>query len=114
MAMRRYIVVIPFALLLAACSPSPTADAPGATAAQPRPGSSAPADATLGSPAWYAWIDRTLGITDNGHGPDQGSAEWNQAVQRKLGQEAPQSVPGSPEWQQSVDALVRTRTSVTH
>jgi hypothetical protein len=30
-------------------------------------------------------------------------------VQRKLGEEAPQSTPGSPQWQQSVDALLRTR-----
>lgn len=106
--MRRYIAGIPLALLLAACSPSPPATDPPSAVAQPA-SESAPADATLGSPHWYAWVDRTLGISDNGHGPDPGSAEWNQAVQRKLGQEAPQSAPGSPEWQQSVDALLRTR-----
>ncbi len=93
---------IPLALLLAACSPSP--------APSPEAAPTAPANATLGSAEWYAWVDRSLDISDgSGHGPDQGSAEWNQAVQHKLGQEAPQSQPGSPEWQQSVDALLRTR-----
>lgn len=93
---------LPLAVLLAACSPSPAPTTDAAPAA--------PANATLGSAEWYAWVDRSLDISDgNGHGPDQGSDEWNQAVQRKLGQEAPQSQPGSPEWQQSVDALLRTR-----
>lgn len=95
---------------LAACSPSeppPARDAP-----TPRAQAEAPADAALGSPAWYAWVDRTLGITDNGHGPDRGSAEWNAAVQHQLGQEAPQAPLGSPEWQQAVDALLRTRVTV--
>lgn len=110
--MRRSVAGIPFALLLAACSPSPPATAPPSATAQPQIGHSAPADATLGSPQWYAWVDRTLSISDNGHGPDHGSAEWAQTVQRKLGQEAPQSQPGSPEWQQSVDALLRTRSPV--
>jgi hypothetical protein len=107
--MRRLVASLPFALLLAACSPSsPTS--PQQQPPQPEAGQSAPANATLGSAEWYAWVDHTLGIDDsNGHGPDPGSAEWNQAVQRKLGQEAPQSQPGSPEWQQSVDALLRTR-----
>ncbi|WP_426690371.1 hypothetical protein [Rhodanobacter ginsengiterrae] len=100
--MRRLVASLPLALLLAACSPAPTPPATSTSRA-------APADAALGSPAWYAWVDRSLDISDNGHGPDQGSAEWNQAVQNKLGQEAPQSQPGSPEWQQSVDALLRTR-----
>lgn len=68
-----------------------------------------PANASLGSTAWYAWVDQQLGITEDGHGPDPGSDEWNQAVQHKLDQEAPQSKPGSPQWQQSVDALLRTR-----
>ena len=102
--MRRLVASLPLALLLAACSPAP---GPPQNAA----GQAAPADATLGSAPWYAWVDQSLGIDDNnGHGPTPGSAEWNQAVQRKLGQEAPQSKPGSPEWQQSVDALLRTRT----
>jgi len=99
--MRRPLAGIVLILTLAACSPSPPADAPPAAA---------PADATLGSPAWYDWVDQTLGIASDGHGPDHGSAEWNAAVQRKLGQEAPHAAPGSPAWQQSVDALLRTRT----
>ncbi|MGY3039742.1 hypothetical protein ACVWWQ_001365 [Rhodanobacter sp. TND4EL1] len=100
--MRRLLASLPFALLLSACSPAPSP--PSATA------QTAPANAALGSPQWYAWVDQTLSVTDSdGHGPDRGSPEWNQAVQRKLGQEAPQSQPGSPEWQQSVDALLRTR-----
>lgn len=100
--MRRLVASLPLALLLAACSPTP---APSASASGP----SAPINAALGSAAWYAWVDRTLGIGDNGHGPDPGSDAWNQAVQRRLGEEAPQSKPGSPAWQQSVDALLRTR-----
>ncbi len=100
--MRRLVASLPLALLLAACSPTP---APPALT----DGQSVPTNAALGSTAWYAWVDRTLGISDNGHGPDPGSEEWDQAVQRKLGEEAPQSKPGSPPWQQSVDALLRTR-----
>ncbi|HZX70747.1 MAG TPA: hypothetical protein VFE77_08005 [Rhodanobacter sp.] len=100
--MRRLVASLPLALLLAACSPTP---APPSTT----DGQSAPADAALGSAAWYAWVDGTLGISDKGHGPDPGSNEWNQAVQRKLGEEAPRTKPGSPQWQQSVDALLRTR-----
>ena len=98
--MRRLLASLPLALLLAACSPAPPA------AGTPQV---AKANAALGSAGWYAWVDQSLHISDDGHGPDQGSAEWNQAVQRKLGEEAPQSQPGSPEWQQSVDALLRTR-----
>jgi hypothetical protein len=109
MTMRRFVACIPLLLLLTACSPTPPADAPATLQAQA--GNTPPANAALGSPAWFAWVDRTLGISDNGHGPDPGSVEWNQAVQRKLGQEAPQSEPGSPQWQQSVDALLRTRVS---
>ncbi len=103
--MRRLVASLPLALLLTACSPTP---APSQAAA----GQTAPANAALGSAEWYAWVDRSLDIDDsNGHGTQPGSAEWNQAVQNKLGQEAPQSKPGSPEWQQSVDALLRTRMS---
>lgn len=95
------------ACALAACSPSeppPERDAP-------TPRAQAQANPALGSPEWYAWVDRTLGIPDDGHGPDRGSAEWNAAVQHQLGQEAPQAAPGSPEWQQAVDALLRTRAT---
>ena len=101
--MRRLVASLPLALLLAACTPAP---APSQHAAS----QAAPANAALGSAEWYAWVDQSLGI-DAGHGPQRGSPEWNQAVQNKLGQEAPQSKPGSPEWQQSVDALLRTRMS---
>lgn len=106
MTTRRSVACIPLLLLLTACSPTPPADAPTA-AQQSQAANAPPANAALGSPGWYAWVDRTLAISDNG--PDHGSAEWNQAVQQKLGQEAPQSEPGSPQWQQSVDALLRTR-----
>lgn len=99
--MRRLVASLPLALLLAACSPTPS---------QPATGQAASANAALGSAEWYAWVDQSLGI-DDGNGPQRGSAAWNQAVQNKLGQEAPQSKPGSPEWQQSVDALLRTRMS---
>jgi hypothetical protein len=95
-------------LLLVACSPSPQSSSPDAGHETTQ---SAPADARLGSEAWYDWVDRSLGISQDGHGPDHGSPEWNQAVQRKLGQEAPQASPGSPEWQQAVDALLRTRSA---
>ena len=98
--MRRLVASLPLALLLAACSPTP---------APPAEGQSASTNIALGSPAWYTWVDDTLGISDNGHGPDHGSDEWNQAVQHKLGEEAPRTKPGSPAWQQSVDSLLRTR-----
>jgi len=98
--MRRLVASLPLALLLAACSPT-------TTPSQPATGQAAPANATLGSAEWYAWVDQSLGIDEQS--PQRGSAEWNQAVQNKLGQEAPQSKPGSPQWQQSVDALLRTR-----
>jgi hypothetical protein len=112
--MRRLVASLPLALLLAACSPS-SPNSPQQQPPKPEAGQSAPANAALGSAGWYAWVDQTLGIDDgNGHGPDPGSAEWNQTVQRKLGQEAPQSQPGSPEWQQSVDALLRTRVLPPH
>lgn len=101
--MRRLVASLPLALLLAACSPSPAPPQAGA-ASQP-----APTNVALGSAEWYAWVDRSLQIGDDGHGPARGSEAWNRAVQDKLGQEAPQSKPGSPEWQQSVDALLRTR-----
>ena len=100
--MRRLLANLPLALLLAACSPAP--EAPQTVTTR-----NAQANIELGSVEWYAWVDHSLRISDNSHGPDQGSAEWNQAVQNKLGQEAPQSLPGSPEWQQAVDALLRTR-----
>lgn len=109
--MPRLVASIPLVLLLVACSPSPSSAPPSGSARTAH----APANATLGSAQWYAWVDQTLGIEDGqGHGPDRGSAEWNQAVQKKLGEEAPQSQPGSPEWQQSVDALLRTRVSPSH
>lgn len=90
-------------LCLAACS-SPSTDA-GGTA--PAASSRAPADAALGSPAWYGWVGQTLHIERD----DPGSPAWNQAVQKRLGQEAPQARPGSPQWQQAVDALLRTRVT---
>ncbi|NKJ21812.1 hypothetical protein [Dyella sp. SG609] len=104
----RRIVFLPLAVLVAACS-APQAPQPDH---QPKPQSSAatPANASLGSHEWYQWVDQRLAISDgDGHGPDGGSDEWNNAVQRKLGEEAPQSQPGSPQWQQAVDALLRTR-----
>lgn len=122
--MRRLVASLPMALLLAACTPAPvppSAKAPaGAASAAPSADTaatttSATANLALGTAPWYAWVDQTLNINDGrGHGPDPGSAEWNQAVQKMLGEEAPQSQPGSPEWQQSVDALVRTRVSPAH
>lgn len=117
--MRRLVASLPMALLLVACSPAPApsvADVPATPTSTPASPQAAAASANavtnlaLGTSAWYAWVEKTLSISDgNGHGPDQGSNEWNQAVQNKLGEEAPQSQPGSPEWQQSVDALLRTR-----
>ncbi|MFC5524403.1 hypothetical protein ACFPPA_01475 [Rhodanobacter ginsengisoli] len=101
--MRRLVASLPLALLLAACSPSPAP--PQADA-----GHAAPTNVALGSAQWYAWVDRSLGINDGSGRPlEHGSDAWNQAVQDELGQEAPQSPPGSPQWQQSVDALLRTR-----
>nr|WP_063572244.1 hypothetical protein [Luteibacter rhizovicinus] len=112
-------VPITAALIIAACSPSqapaPTA-APSAgttTASAPAPGKTAPANPVLGSPDWFAWVDKTLAISDDGHGPKPDTPAWDQAVNTKLGEEAPQAKPGSAEWQQAVDALLRTRVA-TH
>ena len=99
---------LPALLLIAGLMAGCSSSQPGAPDAAAATGN-APADAQLGSAQWYAWVDRSQGIAEDGHGPDRGSPEWNRAVQRKLGQEAPQATPGSPEWQQAVDALLRTR-----
>ncbi|WP_266169269.1 hypothetical protein [Dyella subtropica] len=111
--MRRLAFIsLPLAVILAGCS-SPQAPQPDHPP-KPQADTAVPANAMLGSHAWYQWVDQRLGISDDqAHGPDEGSDEWNHAVQRKLGQEAPQSKPGSPEWQQSVDALLRTRGDAT-
>lgn len=104
----RRLAFLPLAVIVAACS-SPQAPQPEK---QPKPqaAATAPANAALGSHEWYQWVDRRLHVSDDhAHGSDYGSTEWNDAVQRKLGQEAPQAQPGSPEWQQAVDALLRTR-----
>ena len=126
--MRFLLTIVPLsaALIIAACSPSSPEAASGAPAAAtssaavsapsdgtPAPGKTAPANAALGSPEWYAWVDRTLAVSDDGHGPRPETPAWNQAVNTKLGQEAPQAAPGSAEWQQAVDALLRTRVA-TH
>ncbi|PMQ06203.1 hypothetical protein DyAD56_06085 [Dyella sp. AD56] len=112
--MRRFLAMLPLALL-AACSPaspSPDQKPPQPKATATATARSTPDNAELGSPLWYEWVDERLHISDDGHGPDRGSAEWNSAVQHKLGQEAPQSQPGSPQWQQAVDALLRTRPAM--
>jgi hypothetical protein len=113
--MRRYMLSIPvlMSIALAACS-SPTppqAEAEASPTIQPVPGTSVPVNPSLGSPQWYAWVDQSLAVSDDGHGPKPGSAQWDTAVQIKLGQEAPQTSPGSPEWLQAVDALLRTRVT---
>ncbi|WP_199101029.1 hypothetical protein [Dyella sp. ASV21] len=106
--MRRYLAMLPLALL-AACSPA--APPPEQNPPKPQAAASAPDNPVLGSPQWYAWVDQRLHISDD-HGPDRGSDEWNRAVQHKLGQEAPAATPGSPQWQQAVDALLRTRPAL--
>lgn len=119
--MRFLLTVVPLtaALIIAACSPSsppaPQAAGPAesSTAASPAPGRTAPATAALGTPEWYGWVDKTLAVSDDGHGPQPNTPAWDQAVNAKLGQEAPQAEPGSAEWQQAVDALLRTRVA-TH
>jgi hypothetical protein len=120
--MRFLLTVVPLtaAFIIAACSHSePTAPSasPAATttttAASPAPGKTAPANPALGSAEWFAWVDKVLAVSDDGHGPQPGTEEWNRAVNTKLGQEAPQAPPGSATWQQAVDALLRTRVA-TH
>lgn len=119
--MRFLLTVVPLtaAFIIAACShsepsaPVATAPAVSTTAASPAPGKTAPANPALGSAEWFAWVDKTLAVSDDGHGPKPGTDEWNRAVNTKLGQEAPQASPGSAEWQQAVDALLRTRVA-TH
>jgi hypothetical protein len=112
-------VPITAALIIAACSPSqqPVATAAPAveasTAAALTQAKSAPGNPALGSPEWVVWVDKTLAVSDDGHGPQPDTPAWDQAVNTKLGEEAPQAKPGSAEWQQAVDALLRTRV-VTH
>lgn len=109
--MRRIVfLTLLLAAVIAGCS-SPSTPNPNEPP-KPQAQTSAPGNATLGSREWFQWVDSRLGISDNGgHGPDYGSAEWNNAVQQRLGQEAPQSKPGTPQWQQAVDALLRTRAT---
>ncbi|WP_430391703.1 hypothetical protein [Dyella sp. 20L07] len=107
--MRRTLALLPL-MLIAACSPA--APPPDQNPPKPQSTQTAPDSAVLGSVQWYAWVDQRLHITDDGHGPDRGSDEWNRAVQHKLGQEAPQAPIGSPQWQQAVDALLRTRPAL--
>lgn len=123
--MRFLLTAVPLsaALIIAACSPStppaptaaPTTEASRAAsgASDPAPGRTAPANPALGSLEWVAWVDKTLAISDDGHGPKPSTPAWDQAVNAKLGEEAPQAEPGSAEWQQAVDALLRTRVA-TH
>ncbi|SEW23683.1 hypothetical protein [Luteibacter sp. 329MFSha] len=120
--MRLLLTIVPLAtaFIIAACThseptapASDTASAAATTVASPAPGKTAPANPALGSAEWLAWVDKTLAVSDDGHGPQPGTAEWSAAVNRKLGQEAPQAAPGSAEWQQAVDALLRTRVA-TH
>lgn len=128
--MRFLLTIVPLtaAMIIAACSPaepdtSTAAPVAAATSASPISGptatappvvkpSSAPANLALGSPEWFDWVDKTLAISDDGHGPKPQTPGWDEAVNRKLGQEAPQAAAGSTEWQQAVDALLRTRVVV--
>ena len=65
--MRRYLAMLPLALLVA-CSPaSPPPDQ------QPPKPKAAPDNAVLGSAGWYAWVDSRLHVTDDGHGPERTS-----------------------------------------
>ncbi len=108
------------ALALGGCSsPSAPDQAPSTPRAIAPAASATATELTLGSPAWYAWVNDKLGINSHAKDiPEPGTPDWNRLIQRKLGQEAPQSKPGSSEWQQSVDSLLRTRvpasTSSTH
>jgi hypothetical protein len=120
--MRFFLTVVPLtaALIIAACAPAeppapPTASTPASasTAASPAPGRTSPSSAVLGSTEWFGWVDKTLAISDDGHGPQPNTPAWDEAVNAKLGEEAPQAKAGSTEWQQAVDALLRTRVA-TH
>jgi hypothetical protein len=116
--MRFLLTVVPLtaALIIAACSPAEPPAPAASTQSQPgspAPGRTSPDNPALGSPEWYAWVDQTLAVSDDGHGPRPNTPEWDAAVNAKLGEEAPQAAPGSPEWQQAVDALLRTRVA-TH
>ncbi|KJV36539.1 hypothetical protein [Luteibacter yeojuensis] len=119
--MRFLLTVVPLAaaFIIAACSPSeppaPQSAGPAAasTSASPAPGRTSPATAALGTPEWYTWVDKTLAVSDDGHGPQPNTPAWDDAVNAKLGEEAPQAAAGSAEWQQAVDALLRTRVA-TH
>lgn len=122
--MRRFVCRLSFSLpailLIGACSSgqpdqAPKPQAPSTSATTAAAAHTQPANPALGSSEWYAWVDQTLGISDDDErGPEPGSLLWNEAVQRRLGQEAPPSQPGSPDWQQAVDALLRTRVVNGH
>lgn len=61
------------------------------------------------SAAWNQMVDRRLHISDDGHGPDIGSAEWMGAVGRKSGvDDGSGHGPdlGSDEWCRAVDYKV--------
>lgn len=94
-----------FAVLLAATALLPACrHVPGSGGAASQAGE-------VGSPAWFADVDRKLGVSDGqGHGPDAGSQEWCDAAHFKLhGQRASQPVPCDAAWLQELDAALADR-----
>ncbi|CAM4316789.1 hypothetical protein [Kerstersia similis] len=125
-------VLIPALALLAACDNKPSAPAPSTPPATSAPAPAAEAPATTPAPAagtgtdapaapaadtpaigtneWFDWVETTAGITDGqGHGPDQGSQEWCQAVSFKVyGKQPETTVTCDQVWMADIDARLRT------
>ncbi|RAP58306.1 lysozyme inhibitor LprI family protein [Oleiagrimonas sp. MCCC 1A03011] len=72
----------------------------------------APSPTQVCTPAWYHWVDRNVSTRDaQQHGPDVGSAEWQSALEFRLGLRGDANLParGSKAWCQAIDARVRQR-----
>ncbi|MGO3742752.1 hypothetical protein [Kerstersia sp.] len=115
-------VLLPALALLAACDNKPNDPAPSAPPAASAPApvidppASAPAPAapsadtpSIGTDEWFDWVETTAGITDGqGHGPDQGSQEWCNAVSTKVYGKAPETeVTCDQVWMADIDARLR-------
>jgi len=65
----------------------------------------------LCAPGWVRATEATLAVSDNaGHGPDLGSAEWAQALTKRLGGYSGHQ-PGSPGWCDWVTGQLRVKHS---
>ena len=92
-----------------------TAKAQNATPIAPPPPVAPPAlhpevpPMPVGSDAWFAWVDRTAGVSDgHGHGPDFGSSEWCHAANwRVFRVHNTEGDDCSPAWMRKLDQALR-------